>query len=378
MAAKNEAVVIKDVIHSLLNQVYNKELFHIYVVADNCTDDTAKIANEISKKFNGRITVLERFNDKYKGANFAIQHALKHIQESKIEYDAYCYFDSDNIVDKNWLKKVVSKLKTGCEVITTFRNSINCKDNWISASYAIQFIKESTYMNYSREKLNMTSWINGTGFCFTNRILKLTNYWDFNSLSHDIEFTQFLSLNNVKCGYVDDAVFYDEQPIKFKDSYKQRLRWCKGFLQVFRIYGKSEFKDLCKINSNKNKKSIYANFALIFPQIVFFLLNLFNYLLLSIILIFVSESEKMDLFFKIQQYWIFTPIAIVFGFYLNFFLIGLIVIIQQYKQIDCKFIKLFGYIFMYPFFMFSYVPISLISIFKKNISVSPTKRKPRN
>ena len=42
--AHNEEAVVGNLIESLKNQNYDKELYDIYVIADNCTDNTAKIA----------------------------------------------------------------------------------------------------------------------------------------------------------------------------------------------------------------------------------------------------------------------------------------------------------------------------------------------
>lgn len=102
-------------------------MFEIYVVADNCTDGTAKLARAHGAQ------VIERFNNDKKGANFAIQYALKYILDFK-KYDAYCYFDADNIIDENWLSEVNKTLNEGYDLVTTYRNSINLKDNWISAA----------------------------------------------------------------------------------------------------------------------------------------------------------------------------------------------------------------------------------------------------
>ena len=41
VAAHNEEVVIGKLIESMLNQNYPRELFDIFVIADNCTDNTA-------------------------------------------------------------------------------------------------------------------------------------------------------------------------------------------------------------------------------------------------------------------------------------------------------------------------------------------------
>ena len=44
--AHNEEAVIANLVESLNNQSYPKELFDIYVIADNCTDMTKEIAKK--------------------------------------------------------------------------------------------------------------------------------------------------------------------------------------------------------------------------------------------------------------------------------------------------------------------------------------------
>ena len=44
--AHNEETVIANLVESLKNQYYDKDLYDIYVIADNCTDNTAKYAEE--------------------------------------------------------------------------------------------------------------------------------------------------------------------------------------------------------------------------------------------------------------------------------------------------------------------------------------------
>ena len=76
--AHNEEAVIGNLISSLKNQDYSKEFYDIYVVADNCDDNTAMIAEDL-----GAI-VYKRFDDseKTKGA------ALRWFLNQKIEEDA--------------------------------------------------------------------------------------------------------------------------------------------------------------------------------------------------------------------------------------------------------------------------------------------------
>ena len=46
ICARNEEAVIADLLQSLNNQSYPADRFHVFVMADNCSDDTAEIARE--------------------------------------------------------------------------------------------------------------------------------------------------------------------------------------------------------------------------------------------------------------------------------------------------------------------------------------------
>ena len=98
--AHNEEAVIKNLVDSLVAQEYPKELYDIYVIADNCTDRTAEIA-----KAAGAI-VLKRFDEAHKTKGHALNWFLKQKIEENADYDAFCVFDADNIVDKNFLKNM--------------------------------------------------------------------------------------------------------------------------------------------------------------------------------------------------------------------------------------------------------------------------------
>ena len=67
--------------------------------------------------------------------------------------------------------------------------------------------------------------------------MESTNGWKFHLLTEDIEFSVHHILQGRKIGFCADAVLYDEQPVTFRQSWRQRLRWARGFLQVFRKYG---------------------------------------------------------------------------------------------------------------------------------------------
>ena len=117
--AHNEEAVITNLVESLKNQDYDKDLYDIYVIADNCTDNTAKYAKEA-----GAI-VYKRFDETKKTKGYALNWFLKQKIEENADYDAFLVFDADNIVDKNFIKVMNRKLCQGEEVVQGYKDIKN-------------------------------------------------------------------------------------------------------------------------------------------------------------------------------------------------------------------------------------------------------------
>ena len=124
----------------------------------------------------------------------------------------------------------------GHRIVTGYRNSKNYGTNWISSGYALWFIRESKYLNNSRMLCNTSCAIGGTGFLVHREVLLNSDGWKFFFLTEDIQFTVHNILEGESIAYCNEAVLYDEQPTTFAQSWKQRMRWAKGFIQVSKKY----------------------------------------------------------------------------------------------------------------------------------------------
>ena len=127
--AHNEEAVIKNLVESLVNQDYPKELYDIYVIADNCTDSTAEIAEKAGA------LVYKRFDPEHKTKGYALNWFLKQKIKENADYDAFCVFDADNIVDKSFLQNMNKKLCQGEEIVQGYRDIKNPTDSWITAGF---------------------------------------------------------------------------------------------------------------------------------------------------------------------------------------------------------------------------------------------------
>jgi len=229
IAAHNEEVVVGSLIESMLKLDYPKEMYDIFVIADNCTDNTAKI----SKGYG--VNVCERFSKDKRGKGYALEWMFAKLFKMDKKYDAIAIFDADNLVHKNFLKEINSKLQEGYKVVQGYIDSKNPEDSWIAAAYSIAFWTQNRMFQLSRANVGLSNQIGGTGIAVETNTLKKLG-WGATCLTEDLEFTCKLVLNGEKVGWAHDAIIYDEKPLKLKQSWTQRKRWMQGFTDVASRY----------------------------------------------------------------------------------------------------------------------------------------------
>ncbi len=348
VSARNEEQVIGQLINSIKKQSYPSELIDIYVVADNCTDNTAAVAREA-----GAI-VYERFNDMLVGKGYALDYLLEQIgfDKDNCDYDGFFVFDADNVLNKHYIEEMNKTFSNGHRIVTGYRNSKNYSTNWISSGYALWFIRESKFLNNSRMLCNTSCAIGGTGFLVHRDVLLKSNGWKFFFLTEDIQFTVHNILQGESIAFCEKAMLYDEQPTTFKQSWKQRMRWAKGFLQVARKYNG-------KLLTGSFTKSFACYDMLVTVGLAYILsfVGILGNLVFLILSIISTDSEYMLMAFN-------NIVSAVLAPYVMLLVVGAITTFVEWKKILCPAAKKIFYIFTFPIFMLTYIPISVIALFK--------------
>lgn len=245
--ARNEEKVIGNLLDSIKNQDYPSEYLQVFVIADNCTDSTARIARE-----KGAVC-YERFDQEHKTKGFALQFLFENIKKDYgIEsFEGYFVFDADNLLNSDYITRMNEAFDSGEKIITSYRNTKNFDENWIAFSYAIHWLRSIRIRHRARSLLRLATNIQGTGFLFANELVK--DGWNYTSLTEDRAFTADAVAHGYPISYCDAAVFYDEQPISLKVALRQRLRWSKGHLLAFVEIGPALFKNIFVGNCYKDK-----------------------------------------------------------------------------------------------------------------------------
>ena len=226
VAARNEAGVIGNLLESIHAQDYPQELVDVFVVADNCDDNTAEVARS-----HGAVC-YERFDDQHRTKGFALQFLVEQIRRDYgIEhYEAYFVFDADNLLKKDYITRMNESFDAGEKIVTSYRNTKNFDDNWIAASYGIHWLRSARFEHRARAVLRLAARVQGTGFMFASEVIK--DGWNYTGFTEDRAFAADAVALGYRISYNDEAEFFDEQPVDMKIAMRQRVRWAKGHLQA--------------------------------------------------------------------------------------------------------------------------------------------------
>ena len=93
--------------------------------------------------------VIERFNKELVGKGYALTYLLDQMNDSGASdpYDAFFVFDADNKLDKHYVEEMNKAFQSGFKILTSYRNSVNLSDNWVSSGSALWFIRESRFLS---------------------------------------------------------------------------------------------------------------------------------------------------------------------------------------------------------------------------------------
>ncbi len=356
IAARNEQAVIGQLLDSIRQQDYPAELVDVYVVADNCTDSTAQVAAEHGA------AVYQRQNKVQVGKGYALGFLLERLAEDHADagYDGYFVFDADNLLDSHYITEMNKVFSCGNRVVTGYRNTKNFGDNWITAGYGLYFLRESEYMNRPRDYLGVCCAVSGTGFLFADSLLRELGGWDYHLLTEDLEFTADMVVRGERVAYCGDAVLYDEQPRSFQQSIIQRSRWIKGYFQVLGKHG----GDLVRTLAATGRFACYDMLMNTLPTAV---LTVLCFLVNTVMFIvgIATARQEMGIFFASVAMAICNSYALLY-------VMGLMALVTEWKNIRCSKAKKIKYSFTFPLFIFTFTVALLLAVFG-NIEWKPIR-----
>lgn len=340
VAAHNEEQVIGQLVENLQILKYPRHLFEIFVVADNCTDATAAIAREAGAN------VYERFNTDQRGKGYAMEWMFNQLLQMETRFDAVVVFDADNLVHPDFLLEMNSKLCAGEKVIQGYLHAKNPTDTWVAGTFAIAFWVVNHVWHLAKYNLGLSSVLGGTGMCISTDILERFG-WGATCLTEDMEFTMKVLVQGIRTTWAHDAIVYDEKPLTFMQSWKQRKRWAQGHFDVARRYiGKLVVEGIRR----RDIRMLDGCLHLVQPH---FLLLSTGFVISSYIYHFVPFYT--NIIYKVLPIEVWTIIAV------GQYIFPVIVLAQIRAPLKC-----WLYLIMYPLFIYSWIPITFVGFLNRN------------
>ncbi len=341
IAGRNEEKVIGGLIKSLQKQHYPENLYEIFVVPNNCTDNTEGVAREA-----GATIIHCDVPVKQKGD--ALEDTFKKLVKRE-DIDAFVVFDADNLVHPDFLARMNDALCEGVEVAQCFRDAKNMGDNWLTGSYTLFYFIQNFFFNRARMNYSGSAAINGTGFMVRKSVLQKYGF-KTRTITEDSEFTGQCALRGIQVAFVEEAITYDEHPQSFWASWKQRKRWTSGCLSCLQIYGGKLLKTFFKT----------GNIAC-FDMVMMYMAPLMVVLgfVLSVVLIafHLLGVELFDFF----SYLYASGILFFIVFYL--LSVAMNIFVVKYNKKNTK--NIFSGIIFFALFLATWIPINIICLFKK-------------
>lgn len=340
--ARDESSVIETLLKSIQNQTISINPEDVYVIVETIKDPTV----EICHYYQNTVIVRENLENQRKG--YALDEAMKQILPKK--YDLYFIFDADNVLKEDYIEKMLDSYYQGYEIATGYRMPKNGNDNVIAAVSSLTFSMINTLGNLRRIKENANVIISGTGYYIDDSLMEKWGCFPFHSLTEDYELSLYAIQNAIPTYYNENAIFYDEQPTKYKQTVNQRIRWIRGYFSARRRY-----IPLMK-KKTKNSGSVIKEKIGVKPFIL---------LIIGFILIFIQNLIQL-IHTRNSVFVIISMLLVLSLIYFSMMLVT-IYMMKKEKYEFSKDIK-WKIVIINPLYLVTYIPCAIKAVLKKNVT----------
>lgn len=233
--AHDEAAGIQQTVAGCLAMDYPRERFAVWVVADNCSDDTERLAREAGAQ------VLRRTDESRRSKGHALEffftHALADPELSRA--DAAVVIDADTRCAEDLLAHFAAALGRGRKWLQAYDTIANPEASWRTRLMTYAFALYNGTWLLGQERLGLSVGLRGNGMCFALPALRRQPFCTY-GLVEDVEFGWRLRLRGERAHFVPQARVYATMLGPRQDrggaAAGQRLRWEVGRRQLRALF----------------------------------------------------------------------------------------------------------------------------------------------
>jgi 1,2-diacylglycerol 3-beta-glucosyltransferase len=226
--AHDEEAGIGATLRGLRRLDYPAQLWRTVVVADNCSDGTARVA-----RAHGAL-VVERDDPERRGKGYALDHAFRRLlAEAGDEWDAVVVVDADSAVTPNLLRAFAARITAGERAVQALYLPRGAAGNSLVVITEVGFTAFHLVRSAARERLGLSAGLRGNGMAFTRDLLDAVPH-DAYSRTEDLEFGVRLGLAGVRVAFAAEATVHGDVPDRSAVAARQRGRWIGGRVEIAR------------------------------------------------------------------------------------------------------------------------------------------------
>lgn len=356
--AHNEESVIFDAVKDVMdNQEYPSELYDIYVVADNCTDNTATLAEQAGAK----VLIHNDPDPAHHMALYPLKYGIDYLIHLENPYDIIIHLDADNHINPEFSSLMNDAYQSGVDFARPYESAINATQNFYTKACTLFYTFDSRYGSRVRERLGIAAHVNGSGAMMSQRMLEKCGGYDAVSISDDAEFNFNRMLEGYKGHFVEDAIVYEDMPSSFKDTLNRNKRIGSGGMKLLKTKLMTMLKKFFT-TGNISYVEMFMTYIFNFLTIILCTWIPLYYIFDVLFLYFAGNGTIPLTMFTAAHYntilWntIYIGVGVVVGLFVFFGIIqGLILAIVDYKKIGAKNRReLLSAVFLFPVFLILY------------------------
>lgn len=226
ISAYNEAATIGQALNSLSAAELPPD--RLILIADHCTDSTAVIAQQA-----GASVFERREGEGGKGAALAWLFAQNPPELASAAY--VIIFDADTTVRPDFFVQLHRALEAGPDAAQCFVQPVGYEHSPAATLAAYSEVLSQVLDDRLRARLGWPVPLRGTGMVIRTELFRRLQT-QFKTQTEDVELSLLLLEQRARVVFIPEAVLYDPKPPDAALVSRQRARWLRGLLEVWRLY----------------------------------------------------------------------------------------------------------------------------------------------